>query len=115
MLHACIEAVELSRKSGFNPALLHVPIIRPTPDEFVKKLSETYSVFIVVEEHQPFGGLATAIAGVLMSQRHSTRIIHIALPGRYSHSYGNQQNHLDDAGLNATSISKQIENAYETI
>jgi transketolase len=115
MLHACIEAVQLARKSGLNPTLLHVPIIRPIPEEFVKKLSETYSVFIVVEEHQPFGGLATAIAGVLMSQRQGVRIIHIALPGRYSHSYGNQQNHLYDAGLNATSISKQIENAYEAI
>jgi transketolase len=108
LLHECISAVASVVAEGLNPALVHVPYVAPLDTEFISEMSRTFTTLVVVEEHLPSGGLASAIADVVASGDGRSRVVRLTLPAAYANGYGAQRDHWESAGLTAPAIAKAI-------
>lgn len=108
LLHECIPAVASVVAEGLNPALVHVPYVAPLNTEFISEMSREFTTLVVVEEHLPSGGLASAIADVVASGDGRARVVRMTLPAAYATGYGAQRDHWESAGLTAPAIAKTI-------
>jgi transketolase len=114
MLHECIAAVSEVVASGLNPGLLHVPYVAPLDVDAVREMMSTYPTLLVVEEHLPAGGLASAVSDVVASTSNGTRVSRLTLPSAYAVGYGSQRDHWKRAGLTASSIARVIVDQWQT-
>jgi len=108
LLHECIPAVATVVTEGMNPALFHVPYVSPLDIKFINEISNIFSILLVVEEHLPSGGLASAISDIVASGRSKAQVNRITLPASYASGYGSQRDHWESAGLTAPHLAKAI-------
>ena len=108
LLHECIPAIASAVAQGLNPALVHVPYVAPLDMDFISEMSKSFTTLIVVEEHLPSGGLASAIADVVASGDGRARVVRMTLPAAYATGYGSQRDHWESAGLTASGIAQSI-------
>ena len=108
LLHECIPAVAIAVAEGLNPALVHVPYVAPLDTDFISEMSKSFTTLIVVEEHLPSGGLASAIADVVASGDGRARVVRMTLPAAYATGYGSQRDHWESADLTASAIAQAI-------
>ena len=113
MLHECLEALEIVGAMGLFPSLVHVPYVAPLDSDFVVALARQFSTLIVVEEHLPSGGLATAVSDAVAGEFGLGRVVRMTLPPAYATAYGSQREHWMKAGLTPTNIACVIQAHFE--
>lgn len=108
LLHECLDAVQRLDADGARATLVHFPFVAPLDVGVVLSLAETHADLLVVEEHLPSGGLASAVADVLAERGSSARLHRATLPARYADRYGSQQEHWSLHGIDAAGITARV-------
>jgi transketolase len=108
LLHECIIAVDSLEGTDWDPALVHVPFVAPLDVPSIMDLAQKYQVLLVVEEHLPTGGLATAVSEIVATGVGKARVVRLGLPAMYASFYGSQREHWENHGLTHTGIASSI-------
>jgi transketolase len=108
LLHECVTAVDRLRGDGIKVSLAHFPFVAPLDDEGLLLLAREHSEILVVEEHLPHGGLATAIRDTLSHHNVHTRVHRSSLPNAYADRYGSQSEHLQLHSLDSAGVEAKV-------
>ena len=112
ILEECLAAAALLEKDGIQTAVINASTLRPLDDEILKKLTQTGTPMITVEEHALSGGFGQAIA-VWCAEKHvSGPAAMIALPDAFT-PHGSRKTLLKRFGLDADSIAARVEKAVK--
>ncbi len=108
LLHECVLAAETLGTQGSRITLAHFPFLAPLDKESIIELASSHSHLLVVEEHIPSGGLASAVADVLSEIGFPTPLHRLTLPNEYATNYGSQAEHWHLHGLDAEGIRLKV-------
>ena len=104
-----LEAREMLRSLGVNPAVLSFPTLKPLDVVAVERLAEKFSMIVSIEEHTTLGGLGGALAEVLSGLRERTaRLVRVGLDDCYSSVVGSQKYLRDVYGMSARGIVARV-------
>ena len=109
----CLNAIESLSKIINREGLADLFIVSEIPlpglqAELIESVERTGKL-IVVEEHVKRGGLGEHLAALLLENRIFCRLVHLCAMGYPNGLYGSQGYHQKISGLDASSISKRIE------
>ncbi len=65
MIHEVLKAVRILEKKGVGANVINLSTIKPIDREAIVSLARKSGAIVTVEEHQIFGGMGEAVAGVL--------------------------------------------------
>lgn len=68
MIHEVLKAVRVLEKKGVGVNVINLSTIKPIDREAVISLARKSGAIVTVEEHQIFGGMGEAVAGVLAAE-----------------------------------------------
>lgn len=102
MMTRAIEALDTLHKEGINGILLDVPTIKPLDVDAIAGILQKTNCAVTVEDHNYYGGLASAICEVAC-ERHPCRVIRLGLQDVYPRS-GHANLLLDAYGLAVSDI-----------
>lgn len=102
---ALMAAEELSAK-GVPVAVLHVPTIKPFPEDALLALAKEVAGIVSVEEHQITGGLGSAVAEVL-ARRAPRTMCFVGMQDSFGQS-GEPMELLAHYGLDRTGIERAV-------
>lgn len=108
LLHECLMAVSRLEQEGIDVTLEHVPFVAPMDVDAVRSLAHSHDHLVVVEEHLPSGGLASAVADLLAENAGPARLYRATLPARYADKYGSQQEHWALHGIDAEGVAARV-------
>jgi len=93
-------------RHGIEPAILHVPTIKPLDIESILKYVEQVPIVVTVEEHSIIGGLGGAVAEVIAEGDFASpkRFRRLGIPDSFPDRYGSQQDLLEAYGITAEGI-----------
>jgi len=94
-----MEAVE-----RINATVLHVPVIKPLPQQAVITSAKAKQVVITIEDHSIIGGLGSAVAEVLAESGYKGTFKRIGYPDVFPHGYGTQDEMRARYGITAEAI-----------
>ncbi len=78
--HEAVEAVSLLEDDGLSVQHVHIHTVKPLDTSYLDRMAESFSSFVVVEEHLPIGGLASAIYEWRASRREGPLITRLGAP-----------------------------------
>jgi transketolase len=110
-----LEACEMLKKHGINPALYTFPTVKPIDRAAIKECAKLYDLVVTVEEHNIIGGFGSAVSEVL-AELGGTRasLLRIGLDDKYSSIVGSQKYLRDVYGMSARKIIERVkEKIYE--
>ena len=110
-LHTALAAADQLAAAQLRPTLLHFPVVKPLDTDSLTLHLRDASALVVVEEHVPAGGLASAIAQWLVSRddlRH-VRTRRIGLPDTFPNRYGSQAQLLEHYGITPLHIAETVQ------
>ena len=113
LLHECLIAVRQLEQEGTNVTLEHLPFVAPLDVGAVRSLAGSHDHLLVIEEHLPSGGLASAVADLLAEEGGPVRLHRATLPARYADKYGSQQEHWALHGIDAEGIAARVRSLIE--
>lgn len=102
IMNRAIEAVNVLASEGINATLIDVPTIKPLDEEGVAAVLERCGRAVVVEDHNIYGGLGSAVCEVACL-RNPCRVVRLGLGDVYPRS-GHADKLLDAYGLSVQSI-----------
>jgi transketolase len=109
LLQQCLGAQEILSKQNIKLGVIHFPFLNFEKISDLNKQIGVSKYIIVAEEHVPVGGLLTKYLHLRMNAASPpAKILHLSLPGDYSHQYGNQQDHLISNELTSDKIALSI-------
>jgi 1-deoxy-D-xylulose-5-phosphate synthase len=82
--------------------------VKPLDVELVKRLAESHSLIVTVEEHQVMGGAGSAVCEALVQQKLNNRVLLLGLPDRFI-DHGDPARLLASLGLDAEGIRTAIQ------
>jgi len=115
-LQPALQAVKsLAEKSGINAKILHCPTIKPLDKRAILAAIEQTPVVVVVEEHTPHGGLASAVAEIMVEaafvgKKHFCRI---GIPDTFPDDFGSQASLMQRYGITAKNIFFKVWQAVD--
>ena len=86
--------------------------IKPLDIDNIYKVAERFTHIYSVEEHSIVGGLGSAIAEILISERFDTKLTRIGLEHCFAKGYGTREQVLEANGLSAEKIAGKIKQTY---
>ncbi len=107
------EAVrEQLKTEGKNCTLVNARFVKPFDEAMIRKLSETHSLLVTMEENVVTGGLGERISGFVSEQELDVKVLKIALPDEYV-EHGNVNLLYEETGIDVENIVKRIKNHLE--
>ncbi|MBS4208883.1 transketolase family protein [Bacillus sp. FJAT-50079] len=106
-----LEAAEQLAKEGISVSVVHMPTIKPIDREAIVQAAEKTGVIVTAEEHSIYGGLASAVAEVLVEE-HPVPMLRIGVNDRNSESGPNEEM-LDKYELSTKHIVKRVKEALK--
>ena len=103
------ESLEAAKELDFNPTVVNIPTIKPIDADSIKELAKTHDAIVTVEEHNVIGGLGSAVAEVLASEKERCPQYMIGMQDTFGQS-GTPAELLDHYGLNAKHIADFVKN-----
>jgi transketolase len=104
-----MEACEILKKHGINPALYTFPTVKPIDRAAIEECAEQYKLIVTVEEHNIIGGFGSTVSEVLAELAGpKARILKIGLDDKYSSIVGSQKYLRDVYGMSAKEIVERI-------
>lgn len=84
-LYDAINADKKLRKLGIDATIIDLFFIKPLDKELIRKIAETHSLIVTVENHNKIGGINQQIASILVEEKNvnSTVLKAIAVEDRY--------------------------------
>jgi transketolase len=107
MVKRSLDAAEKLASEGIQARVLNVSTLKPLDREAVIKFSSGTKAIVTAEEHTIYGGLGSAIAEALRSERHAP-IDFIGIDNKFGRSARNYEEILKEYGLTAEEIVKTI-------
>ena len=93
-----------------KPFVVHLPKLNSLGDTNLYEIIKGRKKIIVMEEHQPIGGLFSQILHYLHSNNIDARNLDtISLPGKFIRNYGNQNDHFNNWGITVGGIVEKME------
>jgi len=105
-------AIDSFNKSNTSrqPFVVHLPRLNLLKETQLHELIRDRKKVIVLEEHQPTGGLFSQILHYLHENHIDSRNFDaISLPDKFIRNYGNQNDHFNNWGITADIVSKKME------
>ncbi|HEY0961535.1 MAG TPA: transketolase C-terminal domain-containing protein [Pseudomonadales bacterium] len=96
------------RREGVVASLISVPFLKPLDSAGLLAEMTDKKLVVTIEEHCQTGGLASAVAEVLVATDNRPRFRAYNLGDRYSHVVGNQQFIRERFGFTAESILRDL-------
>lgn len=105
-LHTALAAVEALTEDGIDVAVLHCPVIKALNTTALGAAFAGKRGVVVIEEHVPSGGLASAVAEWLVADENLAGMPfrRIGLPDAYPKHYGSQAELLAHDGVTPEAI-----------
>ncbi len=103
MLLPTLEAVAMLEAEGIQPAVLHIPTIKPFDEDAVEDAARRSGAVVTIEDHSIIGGLGSAVAETL-SERYPTLMRRVGMCDCYAESAPNEDL-LIKYGLTAENIA----------
>ena len=104
MVNEAIFAVKALAQKGVSCRLINMHTIRPIDTQVIIDAAKSTKGIVVCEEHSTFGGLASAVEGVLCEFA-PARVRTVGIKGRFGQS-GEPEELLKEYGLTAVDIEK---------
>ena len=112
ILMECLSAAAMLEKEGIRTAVVNASTLRPLDDGLLKKLSESKTPLITVEEHAFSGGFGHAVSAWCAKERLPGPAAMIALPDAFI-PHGSRQDLLIRYGLDAAHIAERVKKAVK--
>ncbi|MBI2482134.1 MAG: hypothetical protein HYV76_01030 [Candidatus Vogelbacteria bacterium] len=108
---ATAEKVESVLKKKVS--VISMPSVKPLDHKLILTKTKKARAIFTIEEHSLIGGLGGAVAELLLSSLIRPKLFKsFGLPDHFIKNVGNRDYLLDQAGLSANNLSKQITSAY---
>lgn len=116
ILEEAMEAGEILKQKGIQPALFSFPTVKPIDRETILKGAEEFDLIVTVEEHTILGGFGSAVAEVLTEESKTlVKQVRVGLGDRYSSIVGSQQYLRHIYGMSAEKIAEKIVLSLEKV
>lgn len=93
-LQIALKAKQLLIKKRIDPAILHIPTVKPIDAKAIIKFSEIFKTIITIEEGLVSGGLGTAVGEILQEKNYKGIFRKIGIPNVFPDKYGSQNDLL---------------------
>ncbi|NNI82710.1 1-deoxy-D-xylulose-5-phosphate synthase [Pasteurella multocida] len=100
-------AINVAEK--LNATVIDMRFVKPIDVERIHQIAQTHDLIVTLEENVIQGGAGSAVAEVLHSQQHQTKLLQLGLPDFFI-PQGTQQEILADLHLDEAGIETQIKN-----
>ncbi|AET15513.1 TPA: 1-deoxy-D-xylulose-5-phosphate synthase [Pasteurella multocida] len=100
-------AINVAEK--LNATVIDMRFVKPIDVECIHQIAQTHDLIVTLEENVIQGGAGSAVAEVLHSQQHQTKLLQLGLPDFFI-PQGTQQEILADLHLDEAGIETQIKN-----
>lgn len=103
-VHQCLAAAEMLEEDGISARVIDLYSVKPVDESTLREASRaTNGRLVVVEDHYPEGGIASAVLEALALDEHPPRLAHCAVEGLPSS--GTPEELMDAAGISAPHIA----------
>lgn len=106
LLSEVMAAVEALHRVGISPAIVHLPCMSPLPEAFLRPLLAEAGPILVAEEHIQAGGLAEAIALLLLESGLAAPFKSLCIPRTFPARCLSRAELLAAAGIDAAGIAR---------
>ncbi len=97
------------QKKGTSCAWASLPNIKPMSVDAIKKLAQTFSLIVTLEEHSRIGGMGSAMAELFVDENiRGTRLLRFGTQDWFLHETGNQNYARLRYGLTSEKIIPEI-------
>ena len=103
-----IEACELARQQGLEPALFDMRFVKPLDEVLLHRIFKEFKTIITVEDAAIQGGFGSAIAEFMVDHHYAAKIIRLGVPDEIV-EHGEQQELYSLCGIDANSILAKIQ------
>ena len=107
MTNAAREAIDILKKDGITPTLVHARFIKPIDEELLKQIAETHDTILTVEENNLRGGFGNYINAYISEHDLKTAVISMGIPDEFI-EHGTRKILLQNTGLDAEGITEKV-------
>ena len=109
LTHLAIEVMK-SMETSLKCFVVHLPKLNLLKETSLYEVIEGRKKAIILEEHQPIGGLFTQVLHHLQGKNIDTRNLStVSLPDKFIRNYGNQNDHFNKWGMTVDAIVEKME------
>ena len=109
-----MDAVEMLREKGFNPAVYTFPTVKPIDRELIESVARDHELIATVEEHNVVAGFGSAVAEVMAEMKiKKAYLLRIGLEDEYSVRVGDQKYLRSQYGMDSKAIVDRIEDSLK--
>lgn len=109
ILAEVMEAREKLEAKALSASVYNICSVKPIDSEAILEAAKTHRLLVSVEEHSIYGGLGGAISEVLSDSGCGLPLLRIGLQDCFAKGYGTQADIRRKNGIDANSITEQIE------
>lgn len=107
LVRPAVDAAALLRQNGISAGVIDMYCLKPIDREAVVNAAKESSLIVTAEEHSPYGGLGSMVAGIV-SAEYPKRVVQIALPDAPVIT-GTTKEVFAYYGMDAQGIAKTVE------
>lgn len=107
MSNAALEAVNILRKKGIDPTIVHARFVKPIDHVLLNDIARTHQWIFTVEENSLSGGFGSTISRILSEKRSPPRLVTLGIPDEFIEQ-GAREILIAKLGLNAEGITRTI-------
>lgn len=104
MVCDALEAAKILEKKEINVGVVNVHTIKPLDKEALKKLSQFYTKWISVEEHNIVGGLGSALSELIVDEELKVTLKKLGLNETFAKGHGTYDDIKEKNGLSIDDI-----------
>lgn len=107
------KAVELLKKENIHSRLYSLHTIKPLDIEGLKRIADSCTLIVTIEEHSIINGIGTAIVEILFQHKYRGKFVKLGLPDEYANRLGSRDWLRDYYKLDPESIVSTIKNLIQ--
>lgn len=111
MVHEAVAAKDILAKEGISARVIDIHTIKPIDKELIIKAAKETGAIVTAEEHNMYGGLASAVCEVV-SQNYPVPVKVVAIEDKFGKS-GKPAPLMKEYGLTAEDIAEKAKEAIE--
>ena len=104
LVYNCLEAAKILGEKNINISVVNMHTIKPIDEKKILEKIKKSKIIFTAEEHNIIGGLGSAVAEVMSSEKNNCKLIRLGINDNYTK--GGNQKYLQD--LNGLSIEKLV-------
>ena len=104
LVYNCLEAAKILGEKNINISVVNMHTIKPIDEEKILEKIKKSKIIFTAEEHNIIGGLGSAVAEVMSSEKNNCKLNRLGI--NYNYTKGGNQKYLQD--LNGLSIEKLV-------